>query len=150
MYDTKSVIVTSYFLLQGYSNGSSRSHQNGGGCGDRHYYDSYLTINSPRDGRSQGLCGYYGKQGAGEDRKNGNFLSSSGSRGRHSMTSRAFFNGPLTIKTGESSHFNCHGFSRPQVNGRYGFKRIMSTIASAKSMAKMFKAEAGMEMKMRE
>ena len=117
-------------------------------CG--HYYDSYLTINSPRDGRSQGLCGYYGKQGAGEDRKNGNFLSSSGSRGRHSMTSRAFFNGPLTIKTGESSHFNCHGFSRPQVNGRYGFKRIMSTIASAKSMAKMDKAEAGMEMKMRE
>ena len=39
-------------------------------CG--HYFDSYLTINSPRDGRSQGLCGYYGKQGAGEDRKNGN------------------------------------------------------------------------------
>ena len=69
-------------------------------CG--HYYDSYLTINSPRDGRSQGLCGYYGKQGAGEDRKNGNFLSSSGSRGKSSMTSRAFFNGPLTIKTGES------------------------------------------------
>ena len=28
-------------------------------CGS--YMDSYLTITSPRDGRSQGLCGYYGK-----------------------------------------------------------------------------------------
>ena len=41
-------------------------------CG--HYMDSYLTINSPRDGRSQGLCGYYGKRGANPDQRNGNFL----------------------------------------------------------------------------
>ena len=65
-------------------------------CG--RYMDSYLTINSPRDGRSEGLCGYYGKQGANPDQRNGNFLASSGSRGSHRMTSRQFFDGPLTIK----------------------------------------------------
>eukprot|EP00943_MAST-04B_sp_MAST-4B-sp1_P008074 g8074.t1 len=117
-------------------------------CGG--YMDSYLTVNSPRDGKSEGLCGYYGKQGAGGDRKNGNFLASSGSRGSHHMTSRSFFNGPLTIKTGADSHFKCHSFPSPNFNGRYQFKRIMSRIASAKSMAKMDKAEAGMGMKIRE
>ena len=117
-------------------------------CGG--YMDSYLTINSPRDGRSQGLCGYYGKQGQGPDRKNGNFLASSGSRGSHHMTSRAFFNSPLTIKTGADSHFKCHSFASPNFNGRYQFKRIMSRVASSKSMTKMDKAEAGMAMKMKE
>ena len=117
-------------------------------CGG--YMDSYLTINSPRDGKSKGLCGYYGKQGAGGDRKNGNFLASSGSRGAHHMTSRAFFNSPLTIKTGADSHFKCHSFPSPNFNGRFHFKRIMSRITSAKSMAKMDKADAGMGMKMRE
>ena len=65
------------------------------------------------------------------------------------MTS-CIFNSPLTIKTGADSHFKCHSFPSPNYNGRYNFKRIMSRITSAKSMAKMDKADAGMGMKMRE
>jgi hypothetical protein len=105
-------------------------------CGS--YMDSYLTITSPRDGRSLGLCGYYGKRGAGGDTGNGNFLARSGSRGGHRMTSRAFFDSPLTIKSGKDSHFRCNGYASANVNGKYHFKRLGSTVGTH--------AELGMKM----
>merc|ERR1712072_586305 len=105
-------------------------------CGS--YMDSYLTITSPRDGRSLGLCGYYGKNGAGGDTGNGNFLARSGSRGGHRMTSRAFYESPLTIKSGRNSHFRCNGFANAAKNTAYHFKRLGSTIGTH--------AELGMKM----
>lgn len=105
-------------------------------CGS--YMDSYLTITSPRDGRSLGLCGYYGKNGAGGDTGNGNFLARSGSRGGHRMTSRAFYESPLTIKSGRNSHFRCNGFANAGKNTAYHFKRLGSTIGTH--------AELGMKM----
>jgi hypothetical protein len=91
-------------------------------CGS--YMDSYLTINSPRDGKSEGLCGYYGTNGAGGDTGNPNFLANSGSRGHHRMTSKRFYQGPLTIKKGSDSHFRCAGFVGASMNGRYHFQEV--------------------------
>jgi hypothetical protein len=91
-------------------------------CGS--YMDSYLTINSPRDGKSEGLCGYYGKNGAGGDTGNAAFLANTGSRGSHHMTSKRFYQGPLTIKKGGDSHFRCAGFIGASMNGKYHFQEI--------------------------
>ena len=54
------------------------------------------------------------------------------------MTSRAFFDSPLTIKSGKDSHFRCNGFASANVNGRYHFKRLGSTVGTH--------AELGMKM----
>ena len=110
-------------------------------CGS--YMDSYLTINSPRDGRSVGLCGYYGTRGAGGDTGNPAFLSRSGSRGSHHMTSRKFYDSSLTTKKGEDSHFRCVGYVAPGVNPKYpNFHRISSSIGTSAEMGMKMAAEA--------
>jgi hypothetical protein len=113
-------------------------------CGS--YMDSYLTVKSPRDGKSVGLCGNYGSGGAGSDRSNGQFLATSGSRGSHRTTSREFFEGPLTIKDGKDSYFTCGGFAGPSANGHYHFKRIFSQIKKA-GVSTAATAKASMEVR---
>ena len=54
------------------------------------------------------------------------------------MTSRAFYNGPMTIKSGRQSHFRCNGFVGANPNNRYHFKRVGATIGTH--------AELGMKM----
>jgi hypothetical protein len=97
-------------------------------CGEG--LNSYLTVKSPRDGKSTGLCGYYGNKGTSGDTSGEKLLASSGKRGDFHMTSKEFFSGPMTIKTKENSHFSCSGFEPPVYNQNFKFKRIFSRIVS--------------------